>query len=66
MGIDTIDLYQAHNLKLPQMNDELFAAMRALQSEGKIRHYGVALGPAIGWREEGRLSLEPVPASTST
>ena len=26
---------------------------RTLRAEGKIRHYGVALGPAIGWRDEG-------------
>ncbi len=24
-----------------------------MQEEGKIRYWGVALGPAIGWREEG-------------
>ena len=27
--------------------------LEELRDEGKIRHYGVALGPAIGWREEG-------------
>ncbi len=53
LGIDCIDLYQAHNLKLPQYQDELFAALTKLQEQGKIRHWGIALGPAIGWREEG-------------
>lgn len=57
MNIDVIDLYQAHNLKLPQFNDELFDTMHALKDEGKIRAWGVALGPAIGWREEGQLSF---------
>ena len=33
--------------------DECFATLDALRDEGKIGHYGVALGPAIGWREEG-------------
>ncbi len=53
LGIDTIDLYQAHNLKRPQMHDDLFAELEKLTTEGKIRYWGVALGPAIGWREEG-------------
>jgi len=53
MGIDYVDLYQAHNLKLPQFKDELFETLETLQREGKIRYWGVALGPAIGWREEG-------------
>jgi aryl-alcohol dehydrogenase-like predicted oxidoreductase len=33
--------------------DETFEALEELKGEGKVRHYGVALGPAIGWREEG-------------
>ncbi|GAC1389699.1 MAG: aldo/keto reductase [Vulcanimicrobiaceae bacterium] len=51
---DTIDLYQIHNAHLEQIeSDELFALLETLKSEGKIRHYGVALGPAIGWLVEG-------------
>lgn len=53
MGINCIDLYQAHNLKHAHYTDELFGAMDELKAEGKIRYWGVALGPAIGWREEG-------------
>jgi len=53
MGIDCIDLYQSHNIKLPQMTDELFEVLNALKDEGKIKAWGLALGPAIGWREEG-------------
>jgi aryl-alcohol dehydrogenase-like predicted oxidoreductase len=34
-------------------SDELFALLEDLKTEGKIRHYGVALGPAIGWQDEG-------------
>lgn len=58
LGIDCIDLYQAHNVKLPHMIDELYDAMATLTDQGKIRAWGVALGPAIGWREEGVLALE--------
>ncbi len=53
LGIDCIDLYQAHNIKLPQYKDDLFELMERLKEQGKIRYWGVALGPAIGWREEG-------------
>lgn len=53
MNIECIDLWQAHNLKLDQFTDELFDTLDALTREGKIRYWGVALGPAIGWREEG-------------
>ncbi len=58
LGIDYVDLYQAHNLKLPQMADDLFAELEKLTAEGKIRYWGVALGPAIGWREEGYRSFQ--------
>jgi aryl-alcohol dehydrogenase-like predicted oxidoreductase len=53
LKIDVIDLYQAHNLKLPQYQDDLFTELEKLTDEGKIRYWGIALGPAIGWREEG-------------
>ncbi len=53
LGVDCIDLYQAHNLKLAQYTDEVAATMQKLAGQGKVRHWGVALGPAIGWREEG-------------
>ncbi len=53
MGVDHVELYQAHNIKLPQYADDLFAELEKLRDEGKIGEWGVALGPAIGWREEG-------------
>ena len=53
LKIDVIDLYQAHNLKLSQFDDALFDELNNLKKQGKIRYWGVALGPAIGWREEG-------------
>ena len=66
MGIDSIDLYQAHNLKLPQFSDEMFETLERLVEEGKIRAWGVALGPAIGWREEGRESFQHGAATVQT
>jgi aryl-alcohol dehydrogenase-like predicted oxidoreductase len=55
---DYIDLYQLHNPRMSAIeSDELFALLETMQREGKIRHYGVALGPAIGWEEEGLAAL---------
>lgn len=53
LGTEYLDLYMAHNIKLPQFRDDLFAELEKVQAEGKIRCWGVSLGPAIGWREEG-------------
>src|SRR4029453_8231905 len=56
---DRVDLYQPHTPRMDAIeSDETFAALEGLKAEGKIRHYGVALGPAIGWREEGVRAIE--------
>jgi aryl-alcohol dehydrogenase-like predicted oxidoreductase len=58
LGTDHIDIYQLHNAKMDAlMRDDLFAELEALKSEGKILVYGTALGPAIGWKEEGLYSM---------
>ena len=58
LGTDYIDLYQAHNIKLVDLEkDELFETLEQLQFEGKIRYFGVAIGPDIGWLEEGKYSI---------
>src|SRR5947207_14196978 len=53
LGTDHLDLYMAHNIKLPQFRDDLFAELEKVKDQGKIKVWGVSLGPAIGWREEG-------------
>src|ERR671933_2312848 len=59
LGTDHVDLYQLHNPRMDAIErDDLFAEVVALLDEGKLRHYGVALGPAIGWRDEGLRALE--------
>lgn len=51
---DRIDLLQLHNIKMEQIEDDaLWTTLAELQSSGKIRYYGIALGPAIGWMYEG-------------
>ena len=59
LGTDFVDLYQLHNPRMDAIErDDLFAELESLRDAGKLRHYGVALGPAIGWRDEGVRALE--------
>src|SRR5215211_7070004 len=54
LGTDYVDFLQLHNTKMDAIeNDALFELMEEFKKEGKIRAYGVALGPKIGWLEEG-------------
>ncbi len=54
LGTDYIDFLQLHNTKMDAIeNDDLFALLEDFKSEGKVRAHGVALGPKIGWLEEG-------------
>jgi aryl-alcohol dehydrogenase-like predicted oxidoreductase len=51
---DRIDLLQLHNIRMEQVYDDaLWTTLEKLKVAGKIRYYGVALGPAIGWLYEG-------------
>lgn len=51
---DRIDLLQLHNIRMEQVTDAaLWKTLEQLKRSGKIRYYGVALGPAIGWMYEG-------------
>ena len=54
LGTDYIDFLQLHNTKMDAVeNDALFELMEEFEKEGKVRAYGIALGPKIGWLEEG-------------
>jgi len=54
MQTNYIDVYSLHNPKMSAIkNDALFSALDELVMKGRIRAHGAALGPAIGWREEG-------------
>ena len=58
LGTDYIDLYQLHNPRLNAIqNDALFSLLDDLIQEGKLRWYGTALGPDIGWKDEGDASM---------
>jgi aryl-alcohol dehydrogenase-like predicted oxidoreductase len=54
LGTDYVDFLQLHNTKMDAIeNDRLFELLEEFRGEGKVRSYGIALGPAIGWLEEG-------------
>ena len=54
LGVDAIDVWQLHNPRMAHLDDdELFAFLEEAKKQGKIRSYGIALGPKIGWLEEG-------------
>src|SRR5438094_2805091 len=50
---DRIDLLQLHNIRMEQIYDDaLWTTLEELKAQGKVRYYGIALGPAIGWLSE--------------
>ncbi|MBS0659957.1 MAG: aldo/keto reductase [Verrucomicrobia bacterium] len=56
---DRVDLMQLHNISMPEVEDDaIWETMEELQRAGKIRYYGMALGPAIGWLYEGIRCIE--------
>ena len=51
---DHIDLYGLHNPKMHHIKDDtIFRTLDKKIEEKQIRAYQVALGPAIGWTQEG-------------
>ena len=51
---DRIDLLQLHNIRMEQIYDDaIWTTLEKLKTNGKIRYYGIALGPAVGWLYEG-------------
>ena len=59
---DYIDVLQLHNAKMEHVRDPVvWQTMRELQREGKIRAWGAAFGPAIGWLYEAVELLEREP-----
>src|SRR5258708_23476092 len=56
---DRTDLLQLHNIRMQQVDDDsVWETLTALQGAGKIRHFGVALRPAIGSLYEGVYSIQ--------
>jgi aryl-alcohol dehydrogenase-like predicted oxidoreductase len=58
LNTDRIDFLQLHNPRRDALqSDALFDELEMLRRDGKVRAYGAALGPAIGWRDEGVYAL---------
>jgi aryl-alcohol dehydrogenase-like predicted oxidoreductase len=50
---DYVDVLQLHNVKMEHVRNPLiWDTLRELRKEGKIRVWGAAFGPAIGWLYE--------------
>ena len=58
LGTEPIDLWQLHHPRMDAIDaDELFAFLDEQVVKGKIRHYGVALGPGHAGVDEGVAAL---------
>ncbi|HJM88378.1 MAG TPA: aldo/keto reductase [Dehalococcoidia bacterium] len=59
LDTDRIDLWQMHNVRMEYMQiDDVWTFLDKARRDGKVRSVGVALGPAIGWLDEGLFALE--------
>ena len=56
---DYLDVYGLHNPKIHTIRDQkLFDHLDKKVKEGIIKSYQIALGPAIGWTEEGLKAMD--------
>ena len=62
LDTDYIDVLQLHNVKMDHVRDAaIWETLRDLRREGKLRAWGAAFGPAIGWLYEAVELLEREP-----
>jgi aryl-alcohol dehydrogenase-like predicted oxidoreductase len=58
LRLEPVDLWLLHHPGMDAIeSDELFEFLEAQVAKGKIRAYGVALGPGPGWSDEGAAAL---------
>ena len=66
LGVDAIDVYQLHNPRMEHLDDDdLWTFLEEQKAAGTIRSYGFALGPKIGWLEEGVRGMRERPGLDS-
>ncbi|MFL6184678.1 MAG: aldo/keto reductase, partial [Actinomycetes bacterium] len=59
LRLEPIDLWLLYHPGMDAIeSDELFEFLEAQVEKGKIRHYGVALGPGPGWGDEGAAAIQ--------
>lgn len=62
---DYLDIWHIHNVRMESLRDDrLWQTLADLQREGSVRHIAVALGPAIGWLDEGLVALRERPIAS--
>lgn len=62
LDTDRIDCYQLHNARMEHLlNDDVWTFLDKARQAGKVRTVGVALGPAIGWLDEGLYAIRELP-----
>jgi aryl-alcohol dehydrogenase-like predicted oxidoreductase len=58
LRLEPIDLWLLHHPSMDAIeSDELFELLESQVDKGKIRQYGVLLGPGPGWGDEGAAAL---------
>ena len=58
LRLEPVDLWLLHHPSMDAIaSDELFELLESQVQKGKIRHYGVLLGPGPGWGDEGATAL---------
>ncbi len=56
---DHLDMYGVHNPKLKDVRDDsIFNLLDSFIKDGSIKTYQIALGPAIGWTQEGLEAMD--------
>ena len=59
---DYVDVLQLHNIKMEHVRDpRIWETLREFKREGKVRVWGAAFGPAIGWLYEAVELVEREP-----
>jgi aryl-alcohol dehydrogenase-like predicted oxidoreductase len=59
LGLEPVDLWLLHHPGMDALeSDELFGFLDAQVDKGKVRAYGVKLGPGPGWGDEGAAALQ--------
>lgn len=54
LNTDYVDILMIHNPKMKDIkNKEILDYLQSLKKDGKVKLIGVALGPTLGWEEEG-------------
>ena len=57
LDMEYVDLLQLHNADASEVTPEVLEWLDGLRESGRVRAVGWALGPSIGWLEEGKRAV---------